>query len=222
MRCIYCKNVNTNKNRSHALHEAIFRNEFLLPNGVECDRCNKEYSILAQSIITHPEISKRIQLMGLPGKKGIRKELGNYELDDSGRITIKGIDTFKIEFNNMQEPEQTSVIASVKLKPPPDFKDEIFSRALNYLAVNLLAHERYDLVFNKKYSGFIDYVVGNYNNTRKYYYKFEGQVTANVNFKDSVYSDNEEYFYLNILGAEFCIKYVDFNDSLDYANLYET
>lgn len=208
MKCIYCKRENINKNRSHALPEAIFQNTYLLPNGVICDNCNKSCSPLDQSIITHPEIARRIQLLGLSGKRGKRKRLGYFKRDRA--IEFQPWDVTKIEIQNNGTSLGDFTIKSrmiIKLKPPADFKQVVFSRAMHYLALNLLAYMNYDLAIQDKYDGIRNFVYDKKNKDIRTCYRdpvYENIAKPKITI-DQIYSESKEYFLINILGVKFYI-----------------
>jgi hypothetical protein len=80
--CIYCRAETTgNEGIPHVIPEALSPNDFTLPRGAECDKCNHYFGRkLEPMLYRYPGVALALQFWGIRGKKGrLRKKLGTVE-----------------------------------------------------------------------------------------------------------------------------------------------
>jgi hypothetical protein len=136
MRCIYCLEIDRpSKGRAHIFPESLRQNVDTLAFGAVCDRCNEYLGQLDRVVASHPLTSLAIQFLGLPGKRGRKRDrIGNVDRTiHNGAITIP-----------CEEPELVldgGPGRSYRVRPltPPTFDMLRFRRGLHHIAFNLVA-----------------------------------------------------------------------------------
>ena len=135
-RCIYCKIETTGQEgEAHAIPQALYQNENVLPPGAECDACNNYLGDLDLALVLHQQVWLGIQALGLPGRRGRpRIDLGWMSRRDPSRpnvVTIegRGKNTLFLDGNHIR----------IETEEAPGWNPDKFRRSLHYLAVNYLA-----------------------------------------------------------------------------------
>lgn len=134
--CIYCRAQTTGKEgRAHALPEAIFTNDCVMPPGAQCDGCNSYLKRLDSSLASYSGISLWIQALGLPGKKGrSRQQLGWFQ-----RAPDQAQPTFRIQPEGIHHIDTKGQKPIVAVRTPSGWKPSEFHRALHCVAFNVLS-----------------------------------------------------------------------------------
>lgn len=179
--CIYCRKPNENKTgRPHAYPECLGKNNLTFDSGAMCDKCNNYFSKLENSLVADPNISYFIQNAGLPGKKGkIREKLSYWKRVGSDfSLNFNPINDLNTATVTSDSPtkERTKEIDSLSftLNPPQQFNNTKFSRALHYIAFNLIAYGgAYDYILESKFDPVRKYILSPKTNEFWPYYTLE-------------------------------------------------
>lgn len=90
MNCIYCKqNSDKTKGIAHIFPEGLMKNEYTLPKGFVCDKCNQYLSDLDTALIHHNHIWPWVMIMQLPGKSGKPRQSLGYANNKEGKLNFK-------------------------------------------------------------------------------------------------------------------------------------
>lgn len=150
-RCIYClESSGSSKNVPHALPEAVYRGGPAFPVGVICDKCNEYLGTkLETMLVKHPVVSMQMQSYGIPGKKGVRRQLGVFERTQGDHPTL----SFPVAEPKFRYNKQGIRIGfTVMPLWDPHFDMDRFSRGLHMIAFNLAVLRRgIDTAFDAHY-----------------------------------------------------------------------
>jgi hypothetical protein len=138
--CIYCRTATSNATGvAHVFPEAVIKNDFTLPRGAVCDRCNQYLGHeLDATIVQYPAVAIYVQFAGLPGKSGSPRELiGGISLTqlESGLSDLRMLASeCKVQAN-----ADGRRIARWIVSPTPAFEMRRFRRGLHHIALNAVA-----------------------------------------------------------------------------------
>jgi len=134
MTCIYCLEGQSATGRAHVIPEALAQNDWVLPLGAVCDKCNHYLGKLDVVLASHPLIALGVQWLRLPGKnRKVRQVVGNVEQapEESG-------------IHVPTRPPHTTFPpggrqTSIEVLAPRTFNGPRFRRALHHVGLNLVA-----------------------------------------------------------------------------------
>lgn len=155
MKCVYClKEGQPSTGRAHVFPEALKGNAKTLPLGAVCDLCNQYLGKLDRVVAAHPIMALSIQLLGLPGKKGMRDRVGNVDRTiHKGAITVPCDEPIVVEDSDGSKSYRFTPLI------PSTFDMLRFRRGLYHIAFNLVALvEGIDEMYDSRYDNVRRYI----------------------------------------------------------------